>query len=398
MKISYQWLIAASAVALGEGLASRIPQAAELWPVFLVAAGLVVLLGYGFARKYYRPLALALLGAALFFLSSVESERNYRESPWLRNTPRRTARAPTDPLRQELARRVSLGLDHAPEVQALNRAILLGIKSDIPGKLRSSFVESGTIHVFAISGLHVMIFAELMMISVALCFVPTRFQGLATLPLLWGYVMLIDMPPSAVRAALMASIYFLAPLFRRKSDGLIAWSAAFLIVHLIDPKQIIEVGSLFSFTVMLTLVFAVRVSRELPQTRTKTALLTFSAWAAGVPIAASVFGHVTPGGLIANLFIIPAAACSVVSGLLGIVLSFVSTTLAVHLNNLAALSTGAMITIAQAVADIPFADIEIPRWGFRDCALWYTALGLFLYFVKLRITDLRSREEFLSPR
>lgn len=385
MKISYQWLLCACAVALGEGLASRIPQAAETWPVLIGAAVLVILLGYGFALRYYRPIALALLGAALFFTASVEAERSFRDSPWMRDrSGRQTARAEVSPIRLELARRVSLGLDHAPQASALNRAILLGIRGDIPRELKSSFVESGTIHVFAISGLHVMIVAQIIMIAVALCLVSARFQGLAAIPILWGYVALIGFPPSAIRAALMASIYFLAPLFGRRSDGIIAWSAAFLIVHLLDPKQITSIGSLFSFTVMLTLVFTIRVSRHLPNALAKSMLIVFAAWAAGVPITAAVFGRVTPGGLLANLFIIPAASCSVVSGALGVLTSFVSTTLAVHLNNLAALSTEAMIAIARAVAEIPFTNVEIPRWGFVLCALWYVALGLFLFLLHLR--------------
>lgn len=398
MKISHRWILFAAALALGEGLASAIPQAAELWPLPLAAAILVVLLGYGFNWRFYRPIALALLGTALFFAASVESERGYRDSPWMRNVPRRAERTAASKLQKDLATRVALGLDHVPEAQALNRAMLLGLKSEIPSELKATFAESGTVHIFAISGLHVMIVAQLIMFALALLCVTSRFQGLLSLPILWGYVMMTGASPSAVRAGLMVSIYFLAPLFCRKPDGLIAWSIAFLTVHLIDPLQIKHVGSLFSFAVMLTLVFAVRVARGLKETPLKTLFLTFSAWAAGVPIAASVFGHVTPGGLIANLFVIPAAAISVVSGVIGLALSFVSTTLAIHCNNFAALATEAMIGVAKIVSALPFADIEIPRWGLVTCTLWYVALGLFLYFVKLRLTDLRSRAEFLSPR
>lgn len=398
MKISHRWILFAAALALGEGIASLIPQAAELWPLPFWAALFIVLLGYGFNWHFYRPVALALLGAALFFAASVESERGYRDSPWLRNVPRRSQRTAASNMQRELSARVALGLEHAPEAQALNRAMLLGLKSNIPRELKASFAGSGTIHIFAISGLHVMIVAEVIMVVLALLFVTSRFQGLFTLPFLWGYVIMTGASPSAVRAGIMASIYFLAPLFCRKPDGLIAWSVAFLSVHLVDPTQITHVGSLFSFAVMLTLVFAVRVSRNLRATPLKTLFLTFSAWAAGVPIAAGVFGHVTPGGLLANLFVIPAAAVSVVSGIIGLALSFVSTTLAIHCNNLAALATEAMIGIAKLVAAIPFADIEIPRWGLWTCTLWYLALGLFLYFVKLRLTDLRSRAGFLSPK
>ncbi len=368
-----KWLLACAALAAGEGLAASFPSGAEAWGYFALAALVVALVGYGLAFSPATFLAIFLLGLAAFFLSTRESERRYRETPWLRGARvREAARAESSPLKRDLSRRVGLGLDHARETVVLNRAILLGERAAIPGATKKAFIESGTIHVFAISGLHVMIVAKVLMMLVALIFIPYRFQGAIAILPVWGYVALIGAPPSALRAATMASVYFLAPLFLRRSNGLVAWSIAFLALHLLFPAFIINTGSQLSYLVMLGILLAGRVALS-------PFAVTCAAWAASLPIAAMAFGRITPGGLLANLVLIAAATGSVAAGALGVAVSFLSTTLAVHLNNLSALMTDFMVAISEAVSRLPFSNFETARWSLLMCFEWYLAFALVLY-------------------
>lgn len=393
-RIEWKLLTLCAALACGETVGCCFSCAAELWPIILGAALLVVLLGYGFAWRLWPVLVAALLGLALFFVSVLETERSYRESPWLRTVARREVlRGEPTPFKRDLARRVGLGLEHAPVARALNRAILLGERGRIPAALKTTFRDAGTIHVFAISGLHVMIVARVLMFLVAFfLFVPYRAQGLVALPLLWSYVLLIGHPPSAVRAALMATFYFLAPVFWRKPNMMSSWAITFLIVHLAAPRQIADVGSLFSFTVMLALAIAGRIAKSMRESFRKTLFFAFAAWAAGVPIAASVFGRITPGGLLANLVLVVAAGYSVVAGAIGVLLSYLWEGLAVPCNNLSALMTQLMVLVSDLVSRLPGANLEISRWRWGCCVLWYVALGLFFYLV--RIINMRRNRNF----
>lgn len=370
-----KWLLACASLAAGEGLAAAFPAGAEAWGYFAVAALLVALVGYGLTLRSVSCFALFLVGVAVFFLSTRESERRYRETPWLRGARvREAACAEVSPIKRDLSRRVGLGLDHARETVILNRAILLGERAAIPYATKKAFVESGTIHVFAISGLHVMIVAKVLMTLVALVFVPYRLQGVIALVPVWGYIILIGAPPSALRAATMASIYFLAPLFLRQSNGLVAWSIAFLALHLLFPAFIVNTGSQLSYLVMLGILVAGRATSS-------SFAVTCAAWAASLPVAAMAFGRITPGGLLANLVLIAAATGSVAAGALGVVLSFLSTTLAVHLNNLSALMTDLMVAISEAVSRLPFSNVETARWSLLMCLEWYLAFALVLYLV-----------------
>lgn len=374
------------ALAAGEFAASFAPGAAEAWPAPAAAALFVLLFGYGLAVRGWPLAFVFLLGAALYLQASVVPERYYRERPWMRGARgaerRQRAREPSvlSAARAECLGRVALGLEHDRETAALNGAILLGERSRLPRRLKRVFVGSGSLHLFAISGLHVLAVARVLSFLLALCLVPRRLAGAASVPVLWGYVFLIGASPSAVRAASMATIGALAPVFYRRPSGIRAWALTFLVVHLLRPLQIVEVGSALSFAVMLALVAAAEYG---PRWRGWRALagMTVVAWAAGAPIAAHAFGSVAPGGLLANLALVTAAEWAVMTGFAGLVASFLSETLAVHLNNLSALLTRLMVGVADAVSRLPGAFLPVAPWSLLQCAEWYAAIALAVWLL-----------------
>jgi len=381
------------ALAAGEFLASFFPSAADAWPFAAILLTLLFLFGYGFDLFAWRHLCLFLLGLTLFLFASLAGERHYRDRPWLRGRERREQRlaADTSPLRRavrrDLSRRIGIGLDHDPATAALGRAILLGERDRLPRRTKRIFVESGTMHVFAISGLHVMAIANVLSLLLSLTFLPRRFVGLAALPLLWGYVVLIGSPPSAVRAAIMATFHFLAPLCWRRPDGIRSWSLTFLLVHVVNPRLIVHVGNALSFAVMLAIVLSGRFTQGMPRWKS-TLLVTFAAWAVGVPISAHLFGQVTPGGMLANLVLIGTAQLTVYIGTVGIVISSASETLAAHVNNLCALGIKAMVLVSDGVSRLPGSCFETGRWSLLTCAEWYVALVLTAFLV-VRIRNRR---------
>lgn len=210
-QVERKWLLYVFALALGEGVAALCSRGAPAWPLAAMLALFIALFGYGYRLRGWTFFALTALAVSLSFHASLAREEELRRSPWLRNRPMARGASTfftlpgADSLRADLSVRMGLGLDATRETVLLNRAILLGERSNLPKATKQIFIESGTIHVFAISGLHVMIVARLFMFLVALVFIPYRFQGAVTLPLVWGYVLLIGAPPSAVRAATMAS-------------------------------------------------------------------------------------------------------------------------------------------------------------------------------------------------
>ena len=285
-------------------------------------------------------------------------------------------------VRRDLSRRLGTGLESSPETADLNRAILLGERSRLGRDTRSVFVDAGTMHIFAVSGMHVVIVARLVFIILLACFVPYRIACIAALPAIWLYVAVVGAGPSAVRAAAMASACLAAPVGWRRPDALSAWAATFVVFHLVSPQNIVRVSSLLSFAVMLGIVLFIEWSRGLCPKWLEFAGVSFAAWAAGTPVVAHAFGTVTPGGLLANLVLVPAAGFSVCASVLGAAASFISTNLAAHLNNAAALFTRSMVGVSWIVSRLPFAHFRIREWTLLDSVAWYSTMGLAMWLVR----------------
>ena len=291
----------------------------------------------------------------------------------------------------ELSRRMGIGLEHDPDLANLSRAIVLGERHRLSRDDRETFLAAGTMHIFAISGLHVMIVAKVVLVLVSLFALSPRLAPLVMLPVLWLYVYLIGLAPSAVRAATMATFYFAAVVLGREANSLVAWSLTFILVHLVSPMSILEVGNLLSFAVMFGLLLMDRYLRAFPRLKGRFLFYSFAAWAAGMPIVAHVFGRVTPAGLLANLALVPVAAVEVAVGFLGLLASFVSTRLAELLNNLAGLLIQLMAGVSGLASRIPGASLEVRPWSAWQIFAWYALI--FLSFTLVRLVRLRRQSE-----
>lgn len=308
-----------------------------------------------------------------------------------------------------LSRRVAEGLGWSDEVASFGNAMLLGRRKGVPyGKL-AVFAAAGTIHVFAISGLHVMLIAGMLSGLLKMLGLSARMNAAFAIPVLWAYVMLIGFPASAVRAAVMTSLYLAAHLFGRRPDSLAAWGIAVILICGAAPKMILNVGCVLSFAVMLGIVlwlrwsaqFASPADRLLRIASVESALgggwrkvvalwlyrksswilgalgISFAAWVAGAPIAARVFERLSLGGVAINVAIVPLAGMAVGFAAFGVAASFVSLHLAVFFNNLAALSIYVMQWLSEMVVKLPGSCVDTLPWSWCDCAMWYIAWIMF---------------------
>jgi len=320
-----------------------------------------------------------------------------------------------------VARRMSLGLSWCPEIAALNRAMMLGRRAEVSAERRKSFVVSGTVHIFAISGLHVMMIARLLEVLLKALGLPVRLRAFAVVVAVAAYTMVTGARPSAVRAALMAGFYYSAVIFGRRPDSLAAWSLAVFVVYGLYPERLFDAGCALSFTVMLGIVLWLKWVRALnlgngwtgddsekkPEEEEVSDFrsvmmwvrerlremvsgyhVSLAAWVAGTPVAARIFGSFTWGGLIANLIAVKLAELTVFFAFLGILAGCLSNVLAVFFNLLAAACTGSLLALAALVAQLPEVSFSVRPWSFLECAAWYG------FFVLLLIIA----ERFLSRR
>lgn len=139
---------------------------------------------------------------------------------------------------------------------ALLSALTLGYKNDLNEDLIESFRITGTAHVLAISGLHMgFIYMILMGLTYLLVLRNrfSRFRLYLVILFLWGYVLMIGLPASAIRATIMLSILTLGGIYRLKGNVYNSIFAAAFFILLFSPFSIFDIGFQLSFAAILSI-------------------------------------------------------------------------------------------------------------------------------------------------
>jgi competence protein ComEC len=222
-------------------------------------------------------------------------------------------------LRLRLARLLSRDL--SPPVAALARGMALGDRSGIAPAVRDSFRDGGTIHILSISGLHVCVLAGIVA-AIAVAFRLPQGPALwLELLSLWGYVLLVGAPASAVRSAILWSAMRAGRLRGSSVRPFAAWGTAGLLIHLTIPDVLGDPGFQLSFAAVLGLLASGGLRLSFPEARGSRGLLRRARSLAGgllslaqqsafaeagtLGIQVLQFGAIPVAGLFLNLAVIP---------------------------------------------------------------------------------------------
>ena len=123
-------------------------------------------------------------------------------------------------------------------------AILMGDKTGLDETTRLTFAHGGMAHMLALSGLHIGILAGFILLMMW----PIKLIGnykwgySAVILLLWSYVAVTGMAYSSVRACIMTSLAFIAIIAERKNFACNALCSACLLILIITPGALFDVG------------------------------------------------------------------------------------------------------------------------------------------------------------
>ncbi len=133
--------------------------------------------------------------------------------------------------------------------------MLLGAREQLDQQRTAAFFATNTIHVLAISGLHIGMLATAMFWALRLGLLPRRSALVAVAVLVVIYTLVTGAPPSAVRAAILVVLVCTSLLWGRNVLGYNCLAAAALVVLAINPADLFRAGPQLSFLAVGTLVW-----------------------------------------------------------------------------------------------------------------------------------------------
>ena len=238
---------------------------------------------------------------------------------------------------QTLAR----GLPAVDEPLKLLWAMTLGWKTALTGEVTAPFMQSGTMHIFAISGLHIALIAGILVAILRTVQVPRFWCGTVIIPLIWFYTAATGWQPSAIRSTIMMTIIIAGWSLKRPSNLINSLAAAAFIILLYDPQQLFQASFQLSFFVVLSIALFMppleKIRDRLLQTDpllpaellprwqrwlsaplrivSTSVAVSLAAWFGSWPLTAYYFHLFSPVTLLANLLIVPLSSAALACNL-----------------------------------------------------------------------------------
>jgi len=140
---------------------------------------------------------------------------------------------------------------------AVSQALLYGYDDDIDADVVKAYSNTGTLHVLAVSGMHVGIIFWI--ISKLLLFLDKKRWGqlikaLISLVLLWAYSLLCGFSPSILRATVMFSFMIIGKLSKRDVNIYNTLATSAFVILIFDTNIIANVGFQLSYLAVLGIV------------------------------------------------------------------------------------------------------------------------------------------------
>ncbi|MFT5240566.1 MAG: ComEC/Rec2-related protein [Kiritimatiellia bacterium] len=304
-------------------------------------------------------------------------------------------------MRSKSAAHLTAGVSDFPREVGLMHALLLGYRASLDKVIRDMAAATGTVHIFAISGLHVGIVVGLIVFVLNACRIPRTHWIWVLLPVLTAYTMMTGARASAVRACIMAIIYFAASGVGRRADVPSAVAAAALAIVLWEPGQLLDMGFIFSFTVVVGLIVFCpifwqwlapwtgrdalrapvlegagdRVAVTVRQYVAGLFTVSLAAWLISTPLTAHFFGRITPIGLLGNLFVIPVTFLLVLSGATSMLLGALLPWVGEIFNHTSLALAKLLIELLDIMVLVPFGQFEVAPWPLWSVGLAYVVLA-----------------------
>jgi competence protein ComEC len=258
--------------------------------------------------------------------------------------------------------------------------LILGEKSAFSQDLRQSFVDTGTIHIVALSGYNVTIVAEWIMKVFA--FLPKNLSiGVGIFAILL-FILMTGASSTAIRAGVMATLALVARATGRNYDVLRALILAGIFMILLNPFVLAyDVSFQLSFIATVAVIFlAPRIEKYFMWVTDKFKLrdiisVTVAAYIFVMPFILYKMGNLSLVALPANVLILPFIPFTMLLGFLTGFVGLFWYVFAVPFGFISYLFLHYELAVIAFFSNLPFASFSIPNFPL------IITLAIYAYFI-----------------
>lgn len=284
------------------------------------------------------------------------------------------------------------------EAYGVVAAMTLGDKREIDKDTKETYRVAGASHILALSGLHLMIIYSVITLLVGWM----RFRLLSQVIIvlaIWAFALLTGLSPSVTRSAAMITAYALLSLGYRERMSVNTLAFVAIIMLIISPSMLYDVGFQLSFMAVLSIVLwhpllngliPLHVQQRHHWLSNLWGLITVSTAAqiGTAPLVAYYFGRLPVWFLLSNFIVIPLATVVLYLTLALVVFNW--WTWAATL--VAKVLTAVVVTMERGLAwvgALPYSSIDGIQLSVLRVYLIYIIIGSLFVAVSIRFPAIR---------
>jgi competence protein ComEC len=258
--------------------------------------------------------------------------------------------------------------------------LILGERSSFDADMRQKFIDTGTIHIVALSGYNVTIVAEWIMKMFA--FLPRNLGFTAGILGILLFVIMTGGQSTAVRAGVMASLAIVARATGRIYDVGRALILAGVMMIVFNPFVLAyDVSFQLSFVATVAVIFLVpKLEKYFLWLTPKfglrdVAVVTFCAYIFVLPFILYKMGNLSIVAFPANVMILPFIPITMIFGFLTGFAGMISYLLAVPLGYISYLLLHYELGVIDVLSRVPLASFYVPNFPL------FLTLAIYAYYI-----------------
>jgi competence protein ComEC len=281
---------------------------------------------------------------------------------------------------------------HSPEQASFLKGVILGYRADLSNEIKQSFMNTGTIHILAVSGSNVAVIVLIIYSMFGFLRLPKRLSGGATIVGIILFMFITGASPSVVRATIMASVILLGTLFERKADVYNSLCVAATVILLMDTNALFDVGFQLSFAAVISIVYVYPILKKLidmiPERFEEIKAIDYvlqlfavslAAQIGTLPFTAYYFGRVSIVSLLANLIVVPLSGLNVLLGVATVAISPLSSFVASCYASLNSIAINFLLGFVTVAGNVPYAYAETAHFEPLHAFLYYGIVAILLH-------------------
>lgn len=278
------------------------------------------------------------------------------------------------------------------ETSGLCLGMLIGETSGIEENMQENFRDSNLSHILAVSGANV----SYIIVSITYIFnkmyLRKRLSKIISIILLILFMLLTGCTSSVNRACIMAILMLIAELLYRKSDVYNNLAISALILLIMNPYSLLDIGFQLSYMGTIGIVFLhdkigsfIKINNKIVKYFFEMIAVTTCANLAIIPIMMFHFNTISLTFYFSNIIVGPILGIVVIIGFIMFFISLIFTPISSLIAIVLNLMLKFIIKIAEITANMPFSKITIITPSFFFIIVWYLIIISISYKQKVKI-------------